>query len=89
MTFNINNIRISAQNVSQIAELDEFKGAWTLLAQLRPEQLKKLKKIAAIESVGSSNRIEGNKLTDAEVEKILSRINKTSFKNRDEAEVAG
>lgn len=42
-----------------------------------------------IESVGSSNRIEGNKLSDKQVEELLSRINKQSFANRDEEEVAG
>jgi Fic family protein len=84
-----NKIRISPQMVSQIAELDEFKGAWNSLSGLLPEQLKALKKIAAIESIGSSNRIEGNMLSDTEVEKLLSRITQTSFKSRDEEEAAG
>ncbi|MFP3043429.1 Fic family protein [Treponema primitia] len=75
--------------LSQIAELDEFKGAWIRLSQLRPEQLSTLRKISTVESVGSSNRIEGNKLSDADVEKLLSRIRKTSFGSRDEEEVAG
>lgn len=75
--------------LTQIAELDEFKGSWTSFARLRPEQLKALKKISTIESIGSSNRIEGNKLTDAEVEELLSHINKKAFKSRDEEEVAG
>lgn len=75
--------------LGQIAELDEFKGAWTGFARLRSEQLKALKKVSTIESIGSSNRIEGNKLSDEEVEKLLSRINKKSFKSRDEEEVAG
>ena len=73
----------------QIAELDEFKGAWTNYARLQPEQLKTLKKVSTIESVGSSNRIEGNKLSDDEVEKLLSHININSFKTRDEEEVVG
>ena len=73
----------------QIAELEEFKGAWEGFARLRPEQLKALKKVSTIESIGSSNRIEGNKLSDAEVETLLSRIDKKSFSSRDEEEVAG
>ncbi|GHT73227.1 hypothetical protein AGMMS50262_03960 [Bacteroidia bacterium] len=85
----LENIKITPQMLSQIAELDEFKGSWTSFARLRPEQLKKLKKISTIESIGSSNRIEGNKLTDAEVEELLSHIHKKSFKSRDEEEVAG
>ena len=83
------NIKITPQMLMAIAELDEFKGAWTGFARLRPEQLKALKKVSTIESIGSSNRIEGNKLSDAEVEKLLSRIDKKSFKSRDEEEVAG
>lgn len=72
-----------------ISEIDEFKGSWKLLGKMAPEKLKSLKKVATIESVGSSNRIEGNKLTDKQVEELLSRINKQSFSNRDEEEVAG
>ncbi|MCL2762437.1 MAG: Fic family protein [Treponema sp.] len=85
----INNIVITAEMLVQIAELDEFKGVWTGFANLRPDQLKILKKVSTIESIGSSNRIEGNKLSDAEVEELLSRIDKKSFKSRDEEEVAG
>ena len=73
----------------QIAELDEFKGAWAGFENIRPQQLKTLRRISTIESIGSSNRIEGNKLSDAEIEKLLSRIDRKSFKSRDEEEVAG
>ena len=75
--------------LSLIAEIESFKGAWAGFVRLRPEQLKALRKVTTIESVGSSNRIEGNKLSDAEVEKLLSHINRKSFKSRDEEEVAG
>jgi len=85
----VKNIKITPQMLAQIAELDEFKGTWIGYKQLRPEQLKTLKKVATIESIGSSNRIEGNKLSDAEIEELLSHIDKKSFKTRDEEEVAG
>jgi Fic family protein len=85
----IKNIIVTPQMLLQIAELDEFKGAWTDYTRLRPEQLKTLKKVSTVESIGSSNRIEGNKLSDEKVEKLLSRISKKSFKTRDEEEVAG
>ncbi|GHU64876.1 cell division protein Fic [Spirochaetia bacterium] len=85
----VGNIKITPQMLSQIAELDEFKGTWINLSQLQPEQLKALRKISTIESVGSSNRIEGNMLSDTEVENLLSHIKKTPFKSRDEEEVAG
>ena len=83
------NILITPQMLTAIAELDEYKGAWAGFANLRPEQFKTLRRVSTIESVGSSNRIEGNKLSDLEVEKLLSRIQKKSFKSRDEEEVAG
>ena len=86
---NLQNIKITTQMLAQIAELDEFKGTWTGFAGLLPEQLKALKRVSTIESIGSSNRIEGNKLSDVEVEELLSRIDKKLFKSRDEEEVAG
>ena len=86
---NIKDIKITPQMLTQIAELDEFKGAWTGFARLRPEQLKTLRKISTIESIGSSNRIEGNKLSDAAVEKLLSHIDRKSLESRDEEEIVG
>ena len=86
---NEESIKISNQMLSIISELDEFKGSWKLLGQLSPERLKSLKKVATIESVGSSNRIEGNKLNDKQVEELLSNIKKQTFATRDEHEVAG
>ena len=83
------DIKINNQMLSIISEIDEFKGSWKLLGKMAPEKLRALKKVATIESVGSSNRIEGNKLSDKQVEELLSRIKKQSFANRDEEEVAG
>jgi len=78
------------QDVLQlIAEIDEFKGQWQALKALSPERLQKLRKVATIESVGSSTRIEGAKLSDLQVETLLSNLSSTSFKTRDEQEVAG
>lgn len=84
-----NDCKINSQMLTIIAEIDEFKGEWKALARLSPDILSSLKKVATIESVGSSNRIEGNKLSDKQVEELLSRINKKSFASRDEEEVAG
>ena len=53
-----------------IAAIDEFKGEWRALGSLGPETLRFLRRIATIESAGSSTRIEGAKLSDAEVEKL-------------------
>ena len=75
--------------VKLVAEIDEFKGRWQALKTLSPERLNALRKVAAIESIGSSTRIEGAKLSDAQVETLLSNLEKTSFLTRDEQEVAG
>jgi Fic family protein len=76
--------------VKLIAEIDEFKGRWEALKSLSPGSLSALRKVATIESIGSSTRIEGAKLSDAEVEELLSRaVSIKSFKTRDEQEVAG
>ena len=51
--------------------VDTFKGTWNALEQTKSGYLKELRKIATIESIGSSTRIEGAALTDEEVEKLL------------------
>lgn len=82
-------LNITPQMLSAIAEIDEFKGEWKNIGNLSPEKLLSLKKVSTIESIGSSNRIEGNKMTDKEVEKLLSNVKMKSFGSRDEEEVAG
>ena len=61
------DIRLDQNMVKLVAEIDEFKGRWEALKNLAPERLNKLRKVATIESIGSSTRIEGAKLTDAQV----------------------
>lgn len=82
-------ITVSQDQLQLIAEIDEFKGKWQVFKTMSPERLQQLRKVAAIESVGSSTRIEGAKLSDAQVETLLSNLTATSFKTRDEQEVAG
>lgn len=82
-------LQITPEILSLIARIDEFKGAWRALGTLAPERLSALKRVATIESIGSSTRIEGSKLTDREVERLLSNLAIHSFETRDEQEVAG
>ena len=82
-------ITVGQDILQLIAEIDEFKGQWQALKTLSPERLQRLRKVATIESVGSSTRIEGAKLSDAQVETLLSNIGSASFNTRDEQEVAG
>ena len=83
------SIQITPELLALIAEIDEFKGAWRSLGTLAPERLKALRHVATIESIGSSTRIEGSKLTDREVERLLSNLEIRKFSSRDEQEVAG
>lgn len=80
---------ITPEILSLIARIDEFKGAWRALGTLAPNRLLALRRVATIESIGSSTRIEGSKLSDREVEKLLSNLEIKSFETRDEREVAG
>src|SRR5688572_25572148 len=86
---NAETLAITPEILALIAGIDEFKGAWRALGMLAPERLQALRKVATIESIGSSTRIEGAKLTDREVERLLSNLAIKSFATRDEQEVAG
>ena len=85
----LDSLVISPQMVQWVGELEDFKGQWQVLGGLAPERLRSLKRVATIESVGSSTRIEGTRLSDAQVETLLSEISTNSFRSRDEEEVAG
>src|SRR5512136_3058491 len=85
----LGKLHISPEILRLIAELEEFKGRWQALGQLAPERLSLLRRVATIESVGSSTRIEGARLSDEEVERLLSGATTHSFRSRDEEEVAG
>lgn len=89
MSLKVENLKITPAILSLIAELDEFKGAWRALGTLAPERLSALRRVATIESIGSSTRIEGSKLSDREVGQLLSNLEIKAFETRDEQEVAG
>jgi Fic family protein len=89
MNLNLDTLKITPEVLAIIAELDEFKGAWRVLGTLAPERLLALRRVATIESIGSSTRIEGSKLSDQEVKNLLSNLEIKKFDTRDEQEVAG
>lgn len=85
----LDTLHITPQLLALIAEIDEFKGAWRAIGRIAPERLSSLRRVATIESIGSSTRIEGAKLTDQQVEILLANLEIGSFASRDEEEVAG
>lgn len=84
-----NAVQITPEILNLIAGIDEFKGAWRALGTLAPDRLSALRRVATIESIGSSTRIEGSRLSDRDVERLLSNLQIKSFNTRDEQEVAG
>ena len=87
--FATGTILITPEILGLIARIDEFKGAWRAFGTLAPDRLSALRRVATVESIGSSTRIEGSKLSDREVERLLSRLEIKSFASRDEQAVAG
>ncbi len=86
---NTETIQLTHELQALFSELDEFKGAWRALSTIAPERLKALRHVATVESIGSSTRIEGSKLSDREIERLLGNLQIERFGSRDEQEVAG
>src|SRR5262249_35717127 len=83
------NLVLTPDLLRHVGEIDEFKGAWKALGSLAPDRLASLRRITTVESVGASTRIEGAKLSDREIDILLSNLDLGSFRTRDEQEVAG
>lgn len=73
--------------VSKIAKIEELKGQWITGARLSPQVLGRLKRSVLITSTGASTRIEGSRLTDEDVEKLMRGMNIQKFTDRDKQEV--
>lgn len=74
---------------SMISEIDGVKNGWRLAGRLPNRTLKRLARSVIVTSTGASNRIEGNKLSDAEVEALYAKLRIQKFRTRDQQEVAG
>lgn len=73
--------------ISYIAKIHEHKGRQELFSRQKPVELEKLIEVAKVQSVESSNRIEGIITTSTRIGQIVKE--KTTPKNRDEKEIAG
>ena len=87
--FNQRVERIPASVILKIGQIDELKGKWITGAQLGPQVLGRLKRSVLITSTGASTRIEGAKLSDHDVEKMMRGISIQKFTDRDKQEVKG
>ena len=82
-------IHITSEILNKVAEIDRIKGQWRGGLKISPQILGRLKTSVIITSSGASTRIEGSKLSDAEVTRLLRGLKTNLPKNRDEEEVAG
>lgn len=80
------------QNIPQqiwtlIAQIDQLKGQWIGGAKLNPQVLGRLKRSVLVTSTGASTRIEGARLSDEDIEKLMKGIQIQRFPDRDKQEV--
>ncbi len=90
----MNKLDLRLQNIpaviwKDIAAIDELKGRWIAGAHLHPQVLIRLKRSVLITSTGASTRIEGAKLSDENIEKLMRGISMEKFADRDVQEVKG
>lgn len=77
------------QLIEEISQIDRFDASWKAIEKREGQTLKHLKNIATVQSVAASTRIEGSKMTDAEVEAFVQNIDISKLEDRDHQEVAG
>jgi len=72
-----------------LAQIDAVKHSWKVTASLKPRVVQRLTQSVIITSTGASNRIEGNLLSDKEVESLYRTLRVQPLQTRDEQEVGG
>lgn len=82
-------LKIDWKLINLISEIDRFDANWTTIERREGQSLKELKSIATVRSVGASNRIEGNRMSDEEVDVLLQKIDVTKLTDRDSQDVVG
>lgn len=75
--------------LSLLSKIDRFDASWVALERREKQSLTHLKDFATIQSVGSSTRIEGAKMSDDEVRAFIEKIEISKNEDRDAQEVAG
>lgn len=82
-------IDINWDLIGLISKIDRFDASWSSIEKRESQSLKQLKSISTVRSVGASTRIEGSKMSDAEVDVLLRNIDITKLEDRDSQEVVG
>src|SRR5258708_3408162 len=87
--FNDRIEKLSLTTVSRLSQIDGLNGQWIGGANLSPQALSRLKRSVLVTSTGASTRIEGAKLSDAEVEKLMRGLSTQKLADRDAQAVRG
>jgi Fic family protein len=82
-------LELTMKLMTEVSKVDRFDASWSQIEKREGQTLKQLKTIATVRSVGASTRIEGSKMTDAEVEVLIEKLNISKLEERDQQEVAG
>lgn len=75
--------------VAFLTAIDEVRGAFRVGLRMTPQAITNLRKSVLVTSAGASTRIEGSKLSDEEVKKIMQGLSVQKFEDRDSQEVQG
>jgi Fic family protein len=75
--------------VAFLAAIDEVRGVFRVGLRMTPQAITSLRKSVLVTSAGASTRIEGSKLSDEEVKKIMQGMSVQKFADRDSQEVQG
>lgn len=81
------NLSFGNDVINIVIKIYEYKGKSELFSISHPDVLDKLIKMAKVQSVEASNRIEGIFTTDKRLKEIV--LSKVTPMNRDESEIAG
>jgi Fic family protein len=82
-------LKLDWKLIAEISKVDRFDASWTAIEKREGQTLKQLRSIATVRSVGASTRIEGSKMTDQQVEALISKLDISKLEERDSQEVAG
>jgi Fic family protein len=80
---------VTQEIIKKIGFIDSFKGKWEAIQREENKYLKELRKLATIQSIGSSTRIEGATLTNEEIATLLENLQINKLETRDEQEAIG
>lgn len=83
----LDGLAFSAEQATTLRQLGEYRGRQELFSRQQPEVLRSLRQVATVESVESSNRLEGIVASHPRIEDLVLQDAKP--RNRSEQEIAG